>query len=382
MSDPFAAAEATVAEDILVQPGGDLETPSGPDGAPKKVTGRSPLALAFARLRRDRAAMISLGVIAIIILVAIFAPVFAWITGHGPNTQYNTTGRTPLGQPVAPNGTFWFGTDGNGRDILVRIAYGTRVSLEVGIGATAFTIVLGVVLGLLAGYFGGIIDTVIARLIDVVLALPYLLFAVAVIAVIGHVTIWMLIVIIGSFGWASVARIIRGQVISLREKEFVEAARSLGAGNSRIMFIDLLPNVVAPAIVFSTLLIPVSVVTEAALSFLGIGIQAPTADWGEMIDEASSMVGGDNFREWWFLLFPSLALLITTLAFNILGDGVRDAFDPRSDRLIPMRRKRKSFVRRMFAIPGRRTVADAAQADTEAAFGPGDKTTLGGGIDK
>lgn len=380
MSDPFAAAEATVAEDILVQPGGeDLETPTGPAGAPKKITGRSPLSLAFARLRRDRAAMVSLGVIIIIVLVAIFAPVFAWITGHGPNTQYDTIGRTPLGQPVAPNGTFWLGTDGNGRDLLVRIAYGTRVSLEVGIGATAFTIVLGVVLGLLAGYFGGVIDTLIARVIDVVLALPYLLFAVAVIAVVGHVTIWMLIIIIGSFGWASVARIIRGQVISLREKEFVEAARSLGAGNSRIMFIDLLPNVVAPAIVFSTLLIPVSIVTEAALSFLGIGIQAPTSDWGEMIDEAAGMVTGDNFREWWFLFFPSIALLITTLAFNILGDGVRDAFDPRSDRLIPMRRKRKSFVRRMFAIPGRRTVADAVQADSEAAFGGGSKATPGGG---
>ena len=130
-------------------------------------------------------------------------------------------------------------------------------------------------------------------------------------------------------------------MISLREREFVEAARSLGAGNFRIMFVDLLPNVIAPAIVFSTLLIPVSVITEAALSFLGIGIQPPTADWGEMISDASGLYK----VAWWYLLFPGLALLATTLAFNILGDGVRDAFDPRSDRLIPMRRKRRRLRR-------------------------------------
>ncbi len=304
-----------------------------------KIEGRSPLRIAFNRLRRDRAAMISLVVIVLIVLVAIFAPVFAHLTGHGPYDQYNQIGRTPEGLPVAPNSTFWFGTDTNGRDVLVRVAYGARVSLEVGIGATAVTILVGVVMGLLSGYFGGIVDTMISRIIDVVLALPYLLFAIALIAVLGKITIPLLILVIASFGWASVARIIRGQVISLREKEFIEAARSLGAGNMRIMFIDLLPNVVAPAIVFSTLLIPVSVVTEAALSYLGIGIAAPTADWGQMISDASGLV--IYGQAWWYFLFPSLALLLTTLAFNILGDGVRDAFDPQSDRLIPMKRKKR-----------------------------------------
>lgn len=349
MSDPFAAAEGVLPQEALTEEvlagSTDESEPTEPGKAPKKIRGRSPLQLAWARLRRDRAAMISLGVICFIVLVAIFAPVFAWITGHGPNEQFNDIGRTPAGLPVGPNSTFWFGTDSAGRDVLVRIAYGARVSLIVGIGATALTIVVGVVLGMLAGYFGGIIDTLIARVIDVVLAIPYLLFAIALIAVLGHINLGLMIVIIALFGWASVARIIRGQVISIKEREFVEAARSLGAGNLRIMFIDLLPNVIAPAIVFSTLLIPVSVITEAALSFLGIGIQAPTADWGEMISDASQ--GSLYQQAWWFLLFPGLALLLTTLSFNILGDGVRDAFDPRSDRLIPMRKKRKPIWRRL-----------------------------------
>src|SRR5579875_3392793 len=217
-ADPFAVAT-------------DEPTPEA-----KKIEGRTPMQLAWARLRRDRGSMISLGVIGFIVLIAIIAPVFAWITGHGPNDQYNTTGRTPDGLPVGPNSTFWFGTDSQGRDILVRIAYGARVSLEVGLGATALTIVVGVVLGLLSGYYGGVIDTVIARIIDVVLAIPYLLFAIALIAVLNNIGVGLMIVIIASFGWASVARIIRGQVISLKEREFIEAARSLGAGSMRIMF--------------------------------------------------------------------------------------------------------------------------------------------------
>lgn len=328
------------------------------------IQGRSPLRIAFSRLKRDTLAMVSLGIIVVIVLIAIFAPVFAKITGHGPYAQYNSTGRTPSGLPVGPNSTFWFGTDLNGRDVLVRVAYGARVSLEVGLGATAVTIIVGVVMGLLSGYFGGIVDTLIARLIDVVLAVPYLLFAIALIAVLGTVTVPILILVIASFGWASVARIIRGQVISLREKEFIEAARSLGAGNLRIMFVDLLPNVIAPAIVFSTLLIPVSVVTEAALSFLGIGIAAPTADWGEMIDEASALVV--NGQAWWFFLFPSAALLLTTLAFNILGDGVRDAFDPQSDRLIPMKRKRRRGRLRSPAAAATTTTDSTTTTTTDA----------------
>jgi peptide/nickel transport system permease protein len=294
------------------------------------IEGRSPFALAFDRLRRDRGAMISLCVIALIVILAIVAPVFGFITGHGPNHQYRgLNALSPSGQPHAPSTTFWFGTDDQGRDILVRTAYGARISLTVGLGATGITIVIGVIVGLLTGYFGGLVDTVLARVIDMVLSIPYLLFAIALVAILGHINMWIVMLVIASAGWASVARIIRGQVISMREREFVEAARSLGASDLRIIFIDILPNVIAPAIVFSTLLLPISVVSEASLSYLGVGVPPPTADWGQMISDAQGLYQ----QAWWYLLFPGMALLVTTLAFNIFGDGVRDAFDPRSDRL-------------------------------------------------
>ena len=294
---------------------------------PKAIEGRSPFILALRRLRRDKVAMISLVVIVLIVLMAIFAPVFAAITGHPPNEQYRDIGLTPDGLPRAPNSTFWLGTDDLGRDILVRIAYGARVSLLVGVIATAITVAIGVVLGLAAGFLGGITDTVLARLIDVVLSVPFLLVAIALVSVTGP-SLTVTVLVIGFFSWASVARIVRGQVLSLREREFVEAARSLGAGDGRIMFVDVLPNVLAPVIVYTTLLIPVVIVTQATLSFLGLGLPPPTADWGGMISASQNYYT----TAWWFILFPGLALLITTLAFNLFGDGVRDAFDPRADR--------------------------------------------------
>jgi peptide/nickel transport system permease protein len=291
------------------------------------IEGRSPFVLALRRLRRDKAAMISLAVIVLIIAMAIFAPVFAAITGHPPNEQYRDIGLTPDGLPRGPNSTFWLGTDDLGRDILVRIAYGARVSLLVGVIATAITVAIGVVLGLAAGFLGGITDTVLARLIDVVLSMPFLLVAIALVSVTGP-SLTVTVLVIGCFSWASVARIVRGQVLSLREREFVEAARSLGAGDTRIMFVDILPNVLAPVIVYTTLLVPVVIVTQATLSFLGLGLPPPTADWGGMISSSQNYYT----TAWWFILFPGLALLITTLAFNLFGDGVRDAFDPRADR--------------------------------------------------
>ena len=294
---------------------------------PQVIEGRSPFALALRRLRKDKVAMISLAVIVLIVLMAIFAPVFAAVTGHPPNEQYRDIGLTPDGLPRGPNGTFWLGTDDLGRDILVRIAYGARISLLVGVIATVITVVIGVVLGLAAGFLGGITDTLLARLIDVVLSVPFLLVAIALVSVTGP-SLTVTVLVIGCFSWASVARIVRGQVLSLREREFVEAARSLGAGDSRIMFVDILPNVIAPVIVYTTLLIPVVIVTQATLSFLGLGLPPPTADWGGMISESQNYYT----TAWWFMLFPGLALLITTLAFNLFGDGVRDAFDPRADR--------------------------------------------------
>jgi len=292
-----------------------------------KIQGRSPWQLAWRRLRKDRAAIISFAVIIFIVLLAIFAPLVAAFTGHGVNTQYRLTGLTPSGLPVAPNSQFLLGTDDLGRDILVRIAYGARISLYVGVVATLATVAIGAILGLAAGFLGGIVDTIIARLVDLVLSLPYLLFAISLVARF-HPSLTIVIIVIAVFGWAAVARIVRGQVLSIREKEYIEAARSLGTSSWRIMFVDILPNVSAQLIVYATLLIPVSIVAEASLSYLGIGVPPPTADWGQMLAEAQTVYQ----QAWWFLVFPGLALLITTLAFNILGDGVRDALDPRLER--------------------------------------------------
>ena len=295
----------------------------------RKIEGRSPWALAWDRLRRDKVAMISLGVIVLITLMAIFAPLFTAWTGHPPNSQYPSDGLTVGGLPKGPNGSFILGTDDLGRDVLVRIAYGARTSLLVGVVATLITVAIGVVVGLTAGFLGGLVDTALARLIDVVLSVPFLLVAIALVSITGP-SLTVTILVIGFFSWASVARIVRGQVLSMREREFVEAARSLGASNSRIMFVDILPNVLAPVIVYASLLIPVVIVVEATLSFLGLGLAPPTADWGGMISEAQTYYT----TSWWFVVFPGAALLITTLAFNLLGDGIRDAFDPRSERLM------------------------------------------------
>lgn len=296
----------------------------------EKIQGRGPWQLAWRRLRRDKVAMISLAFIIFIFLVAIFAPVFEHITGHGPNEQFRDPGAlTEAGMPVGPSGRFWFGTDSLGRDIMVRIAFGARISLLVGVTATLLTIAIGVVVGLIAGYFGGWLDALLALVIDVVLSVPFIMIAVALVSVFSP-SLRISILVIGLFSWASVARVVRGQVIAFKEREFVEAARSLGAGNARIMFIDILPNVMATVVIYTSLLVPVVILTQAALSYLGLGLQPPTPDWGGMIAEAQSFFTVAP----WFLFFPSLFLVLTTLAFNLLGDGIRDALDPRTDRLL------------------------------------------------
>ncbi len=291
----------------------------------KIIQGRSPWRLAWERLRTDRAAIISAVTIAVIILFALLAPLIAHWLGHGPNQQFVDIGEDANGNPVPPSSTFWFGTDSSARDLFVRTIYGARISLSVGVLATLVSIAIGTVFGLAAGYLGGVADALIARLIDVMLAIPFLVIAIAV-ASIWRPSFWLVIFVVGVLGFTYPARIVRGQVISLKEKEFVQAARALGAGPLRIMFIDLLPNVVAQVIVYGSLLIPAAIVAEATLSYLGVGVQPPTADWGAMISDAQ---GYYQYGFWWYLLFPSLALLVTTLAFNILGDSVRDALDPR-----------------------------------------------------
>jgi peptide/nickel transport system permease protein len=295
----------------------------------QRIEGRTPFQLAWARLRKDRVAMISLGIIVLLILMAVFAPVIVKLNGHGPYTQFRETGLTPAGIPVGPNSNFWFGTDEVGRDIFSRVVYGARISLLVGVVATAVSVLIGVVIGTVAGYYGGKIDTVLSRFIDIVLGFPFLITAIALVSVFSP-SVTIIIGVLVFFGWTTIARIARGQVLSVKEKEYMEAARSLGAGDVRIMVIDVLPNLIAPIIVYSTLLIPTNIVGEATLSFLGLGVIPPASSWGQMLGNATN--GGLYQVAWWYVLFPGLALLLTTLAFNLFGDGLRDALDPGSDR--------------------------------------------------
>jgi ABC-type dipeptide/oligopeptide/nickel transport system permease subunit len=307
-----------------------MEPEPDPEAVTKEIAGRTPWQLAWARLRRDRVAMVSLGFIVLLVLVAIFAPVLTWLIGHGPNAQYPNTGLSLSGIPVGPgHAGFLLGTDDQGRDLLSRIIYGSRVSLEIGVGATVVSLVIGILVGMLAGYYGGWIDSVLARFMDILLSFPILLFALAIIARFGP-SLQLVLIVIAMFSWPYIGRLVRGQVISLREREFVEAARAIGASDLRIMFVEIAPNLLALAVIYATLLIPVNIVTEATLSFLGLGVQPPTASWGNMIAEAQT---GDLFTvAWWFLVFPCVALVLTTLAFNLLGDGLRDALDPRAGR--------------------------------------------------
>ncbi len=310
--------------------------------AAASVEGRSQWQLTWRRLRSDKVSMIALTVIVVMVVLAIAAPVFASITHHGPNVAFPNTGEDAVGNPVGPmtNG-FWLGSDGSGRDLFVRILYGARISLFVGVVTTFIAATLGVTIGLMAGYFGGVIDTVLARFTDAVLAFPYVVLAIALAAVFGP-SLTIIMAIITFFSWAGIARIVRGQTLSIKEKEYVEAARSIGAGPFRIMFLDILPNLLAPVLVVATLYIPQAVVFESTLSFLALGVQPPTASWGNILAEAT------NFYQtsWWYVVFPALALLITTLAFNLLGDGIRDAMDPRTERLIAARRMRRSRKKR------------------------------------
>lgn len=305
------------------------------------------------RFRRDRMALAGgIFIVALVVIAYAGSPVAAHFLGHGPNDQFPGTSFTPLGplahlryqDPITSKFSTVFlilGTDDPtlGRDEFLRLLYGAQVSLEVAVGAMLISMLIGVTLGSIAGFFRGWIDTIISRLNEITMAFPLLLFMIALASTIGDklngITlgflgkgVFTLVFVIGVFGWYYPARIVRAQVLSLREKEFVEAARMTGASDLRIIRSHLLPHLVAVSIVYATLIIAQNVLLEAGLSFLGVGIQLPTASWGNMLQQSVQFYQIQPL----LMIWPGLAILFTTLAFNLLGDGLRDAFDPRAQR--------------------------------------------------
>ncbi|WP_137150655.1 ABC transporter permease [Devosia sp. FKR38] len=308
-----------------------------PGNAPIVVQ-RGALALTLRRLLRDQASMAAVLFIVLLVVFAAAAPLVETWAGHSPIEQFRETGLSAMGLPVAPNGEFLLGTDQLGRDVLVRLAYGARVSLLVGVVASLAAALIGITIGVIAGFFGGWIDTVLSRTMDLVMSVPFLLCALALVSVFGP-SLALSIGVIVFFSWTTMGRVIRGQVISLRERDFVQASRSLGAGPLSIMLIDILPNLSVPIIVYTTMMIPSSIVFEATLSFLGLGIVPPAPSWGGMLADAAA--NSIYLVAWWLVIVPGTVLLLTTLSFNILGDGLRDALDPKARPVRPRRKRAK-----------------------------------------
>lgn len=275
------------------------------------------------RFVKDKFAVIGLFVIAALVVVAVFAP---WIAPHNPTTQYDE-GLTMKGMPIGSSAKFLLGTDTLGRDLLSRLIYGARVSLVIGVLANGLALILGVIFGLTAGYFRGWVETLIMRATDVMMAFPIYLFAVALVAVLKP-SLWILVVVIGIVYWTPMTRVIHGEVLSIREKEFVDAAKLTGCSNLRILYRHILPHLVAPIIVYTSLGIATTVLFEATLSYIGLGVQPPTPSWGQMISDGQSYYLSAPH----LVLYPGLAIMLTVLAFNLVGDGLRDAFDPQQRR--------------------------------------------------
>ncbi|MGW2723329.1 ABC transporter permease [Streptomyces sp. NPDC001492] len=307
-----------------------------------KIEGRSLKQIAWRRLKQDKLALAGGVTVLLLVLVAVFAPLIVSLLGHPPNEfhqdKLDPLTNLPQGAWGGVSGDFLFGVEPNkGRDVFSRIVYGARISLLVAFLAAVVATVLGTLFGIVAGYFGGWVDSLISRIMDVFLSFPQLLFIISLVSVLPDdllgltgtgVRVAVLVLVIGFFGWPYVGRIVRGQTLSLREREYVEAARSLGGGSRHILFKELLPNLVAPILVYATLMIPTNILTEAALSFLGAGVRPPTASWGGMLRDALQTYEHDPM----FMVFPGVTIFITVLAFNLFGDGLRDALDPKGTR--------------------------------------------------
>ncbi len=302
------------------------------------VAAKSPLELFWRRFKKDKVALGALIFIVVLIAVAILATPIRKLVGAPPPDLQQTTALDDFGLPKGPSSEHLMGVDQIGRDIFARVLSGAQVSLAVAFVGTGLSVTLGVTMGMIAGYYRGWVDTAIARTIDILLAFPVLLLGLGLASACSDkdgcvkgllqpgLPVVIFIIIVAN--WPYVARIIRGQVLSLREKEFVEASHSLGASNMRIIFREILPNLVAPIIVYTTLFIPANILLEASLSFLGVGVQPPQSSWGKMLSDATQIFD----TAWWYMLFPGLALLLTVLAFNLVGDGLQDALNPKSSR--------------------------------------------------
>ena len=340
----------------MSMPAGELAVVAGAPGSGafdadpdmKAIEGRSLGTIAWRRLKQDKVAMAAGGVALFLILVAIFARPLTALYGHDYLTPNNTGAGNltnaettmPLGQFGGISGSHWLGvTPVSANDILAQLIYGARTSLLIASLATLLSLVFGVSLGLIAGYYRGWGDALVSRIMDTLLSFPTLLFSIALIAVFSLTSSFaglsgqplrfaVIIFVLGFFGFPYIGRIVRGQVLSIREKEFVDAARSLGASNFRIMFREIVPNLLGPILVYTTLTIPNNMLGEAGLSFLGVGVLPPTPSWGQMLSDAGSFFQVDPT----YLFLPGFAIFVSVMAFNLFGDGLRDALDPKSTR--------------------------------------------------
>ena len=292
--------------------------PDGTADAPALQAARPLRVEVWRRFRQNRLALLGLVFIIFIILVAVFADLIA------PYSFTERPGSATSSFREPPSSAFWFGTDSIGRDVFSRLVYGARVSLRIGISATSIALIIGLLLGSVAGFFGGVLETLIMRLTDVFLAIPYIVLAVAVAAVFGR-SENAIILVLGFTGWLGVARIVRSSFLQLKQMEYVEAATALGFGRARIMFRHILPNALQPIIVYGTIAIGSTILAEAALSFLGVGPQDPTPAWGLMVAQGK----GDLANASHLVFFPGAAVGLTVLSFVLVGDGLRDALDPR-----------------------------------------------------